>query len=66
MDIDTRTMSVEVAKAMRNQARVDVKRWHQDKLAGRDEALVGDEGAKAVFAAVLDLYAVCGGRVRAG
>ncbi len=66
MNIDTSTMSVEVAKAMRDQAREDVKRWHQDKLAGRDGALVGDEGAKAVFAAVLELYAVCGERVRAG
>ena len=58
------TTSLEVVKAMRNQAREDIKRWHQDKLGCRDGELASDERAKAVFAAVYDLYGVCSERIR--
>lgn len=68
-----RNTSLEVLKAMRDQAREDVKRWHQDRLKlvrGREGEWSADgdegEGAKAVFAAVLGLYGVCGERIRAG
>jgi len=63
MDVSS-TTSLEVAKAIRNQAREDIKRWHQDKLACRDGELASDEGAKAVFAAVFELYGACSERVR--
>lgn len=56
--------SLEVVKEIRNQAREDIRRWHQDKLGSRGVELAGDERAKAVFAAVYELYVVCSERIR--
>lgn len=56
--------SLEVVKEIRNQARKDIKRWHQDKLGWRGVELPSDEWAKAVFAAVYELFKVCSERIR--
>ncbi|MCJ1366178.1 hypothetical protein MMC16_005304 [Acarospora aff. strigata] len=58
------TAPLEVVKALRQQVREDIKRWHQDKLGCRGAALGSDERAKAVYAAVFELYAVCNERIR--
>lgn len=62
--MDISSAPLDVITALRNQARVDVKRWHQDKLACRNADLASDERAKAVFAAAHRLYGICTARIK--
>ncbi len=59
-----RNPPLEVTQAILKQVRQDVKRWHPDKLGCRGAELAGDERAKAVFAAVHELYRICTARTK--
>ena len=61
--MDIGASSLEVVQAIRNQTMEDLKRWHQDKLGCRGVGLASDERAKAVFAAVHELFGVCRERI---